>query len=140
MTKENLYDRSIILLKLLDGWTNESHITVNVNRHRLDPTWRKFHEFIDNMIHEGLLKKYVLLNYRVYDEDERKPCMFIDIVKNEPEAIEKYMKNIYFKTNLRIAHGFYFKAMDIANDLNNLHGGKTKEIEELDKLFHNTYK
>ena len=140
MEKEKMYWPSDIILPIVENKEGKNIITLKIRQHRLDRNWKELHELIDDLIHEGKLKKWVLLNYREIDDDETKPTMFIDAVKNDPDVLSEYIKTKILKQDLRIAHQFYFDAMDIANDLNNMHGGKTKKIEKLEKLFHNTYR
>jgi len=140
MEKEKLYWPSDIILPIVEDKEGKNVITLKVKQNRLDRNWKELYELIDDLIHEGKLKKWVLLNYREIDDDETKPTMFIDAVRNDPDILSEYIKTTLLKQDLRIAQKFYFDAMDIANDLNNMHGGKTKEIEKLEKLFHNTYR
>lgn len=140
MEKEQVYWPSDIILPIVENKEGDNVITIKIRQSRLDPKWRKLHEFISDLIHQGKLKKWVLMNYREIEDEETHPTMFIDAVRNEPDVIADYIKHNLLKQDLRMMRSFYFDAMNIANDLNNMHGGKTDEIDKLEKLFHNTYK
>lgn len=115
-------------------------ITIKFRQTKQDPNWKELYGFIEDMIKLKLISRWVPMNFREIDDDETRPTMFIDFVRNEPDNIEKYVKEVLLKQDMRIMRKFYDDAIGIANDLNNMHGTHTKEIEKLEEVFHNTYK
>ena len=137
--KEPMYEVADFLIQFSNEMF-EDVIKIKFDLHRKDPSGKYFYEFIDDLIHEGHMKKHVPLNFRRIEDDERLDTIVFDLVRKEPEKLEKYIKNVILRQDLRMMRKFYFDAMDIANDINNYHGTHTKQIEKLEKLFHNTYK
>ena len=129
---EKYYDILKIGYELLRS--DKEITTIKVFQHPLDPNFIKFFQELE--AHNSLFEKWILLNFREIEEDECQPRIFFDIISKDPISTDNYLKQ-YPSTKADEIIKLYFKAMDIVNDFNNMHGNETssKKITDLENEF-----